>query len=181
MARPVSNRPLSQVGVRRRGQCDDPVRREASLPSNARPITLAVASRPWRSIVSQAAAGLRPLPTKWWPPGIRPHPAVELETSPPGGNPHSSPAVPPACHKQRSRAVCSGQSRSIGGGRWAGLRLPDLGWGRRPKLHGMQGVKADCGGARAGWHPPTVTCGTALDAPTHHSEDGHVGQLRRRP
>ena len=24
-----------------------------------------------------------------------------------------SPAVPPACHKQRSRAVCSGQSRSL--------------------------------------------------------------------
>jgi hypothetical protein len=31
-----------------------------------------------------------------------------------------SPAVPPACHKQRSRAVCSGQSRSLRGGRWAG-------------------------------------------------------------
>jgi hypothetical protein len=26
--------------------------------------------------------------------------------------------------------------------RCAGLRLPDLGWGRRQKLHGMQEVKA---------------------------------------
>ena len=26
-----------------------------------------------------------------------------------------------------------------------GLRLPDLGWGRRPKLHGMQGVTAGIG------------------------------------
>jgi hypothetical protein len=32
----------------------------------------------------------------------------------------SSPAVPPACHKQRSPAVCSGQSRSLGEGGWAG-------------------------------------------------------------
>ena len=31
-----------------------------------------------------------------------------------------SPAVPPACHKQRSPAVSSGQSRSLRGGRWAG-------------------------------------------------------------
>jgi hypothetical protein len=60
---------------------------------------------------------------------------------PRGGASSFSPAVPPACHKQRSRAVCSGQSRSLEAGRCAGLRLPDLGWGRRPKLHGMQGVK----------------------------------------
>jgi hypothetical protein len=32
----------------------------------------------------------------------------------------SSPAVAPACHKERSRAVCSGQSRSTGGGRSTG-------------------------------------------------------------
>jgi hypothetical protein len=51
------------------------------------------------------------------------------------------PAVPPACHKQRSPAVSSGQSRSLEGGRWAGLNGSDLGWGRRPKLHGMQGVR----------------------------------------
>jgi hypothetical protein len=31
-----------------------------------------------------------------------------------------SPAVPPACHKQRSRAVSSGQSRSLGEGPLAG-------------------------------------------------------------
>jgi hypothetical protein len=35
----------------------------------------------------------------------------------------------------------------------------------------MQGVKADCGGVRAGWHPPTVIGGTSLDEPTDQSED----------
>jgi hypothetical protein len=39
----------------------------------------------------------------------------------------SSPAVPPACHKQRSPAVCSGQSRSLREGRWAGRT--SLTWG----------------------------------------------------
>jgi hypothetical protein len=34
--------------------------------------------------------------------------------------PSFSPAVLPACHKQRSRAVCSGQSRSLGEGCLAG-------------------------------------------------------------
>jgi hypothetical protein len=67
-----------------------------------------------------------------------PHPAAELEPCGQVRAPSFSPAVPPACHKQRSRAVCSGQSRSLEAGRWAGLRRPDLGWGRRPKLHGMQ-------------------------------------------
>jgi hypothetical protein len=52
-----------------------------------------------------------------------------------------SPAVPPACHKQRSRAVSSGQPRSLREDRWAGRPSPDLRWGRRPKLHGMQGVR----------------------------------------
>jgi hypothetical protein len=51
-------------------------------------------------------------------------------------------AVPPTCHKQRSPAVRSGQSRSLRGGRWAGCPVSDLGWGSRPKLHGMQEVKA---------------------------------------
>jgi hypothetical protein len=35
--------------------------------------------------------------------------------------------VPPACHKQRSPAVSSGQSRSLEGGRWSGCPL--LTWG----------------------------------------------------
>ena len=38
-----------------------------------------------------------------------------------------SPAVPPACHKQRARAVCIGHSRSVRGGRWAGRTT--LTWG----------------------------------------------------
>jgi hypothetical protein len=50
--------------------------------------------------------------------------------------------VPPACHKQRSRAVSSGQPRSIREGGYARRTFPDLGRGSRPKLHGMQGVKA---------------------------------------
>ena len=46
-----------------------------------------------------------------------------------------------ACHKQRARAVSSGtvtvtSRRPVG---WA--PVPDLGWGRSPKLHGMQGVR----------------------------------------
>jgi hypothetical protein len=45
------------------------------------------------------------------------------------GTPFScSPAVPPACHNQRSPAVSHGHSRSLRGGRWAG-RAP-LTWGR---------------------------------------------------
>jgi hypothetical protein len=53
-----------------------------------------------------------------------------------------SPAVPPTCHKQRSRAVSSGQPRSLRGSPLCWAHAVDLGWGRRPKLHGMQGVKA---------------------------------------
>ena len=74
------------------------------------------------------------------------------------------------------RTVTVTQTGPIG---WA--HIPDLGWGRRPELHGRQGVRAGCGGAGAGWHPPTVTGGTALDEPTHQREDGHVDQLPRRP
>ena len=55
-----------------------------------------------------------------------------------------------ACHSQRSQAVCSGQPRSLGEGQWPGLNGSDLGWRRRPKLHGMQGVKAGIGRARLG-------------------------------
>jgi hypothetical protein len=51
------------------------------------------------------------------------------------------PAVPPACHKQRSPAVSSGQSRSFREGRHGGVSAPDLRCWSRPKLHGMQGVK----------------------------------------
>jgi hypothetical protein len=42
----------------------------------------------------------------------RPHPSAGLGPSPPGTNHIVSSAVPPTCHKQRSRAVCSGQSRA---------------------------------------------------------------------
>jgi hypothetical protein len=51
-----------------------------------------------------------------------------------------SPAVPPACHKER---VTSGMQRTVTVNwrrpfDWA--HVVDLGWGRRPKLHGMQAL-----------------------------------------
>jgi hypothetical protein len=49
-----------------------------------------------------------------------------------------SPAVPPTCHKQR---VTSGIQRTITVTRIRLLgraSVPDLRWGRSPKLHGMQ-------------------------------------------
>jgi hypothetical protein len=56
-----------------------------------------------------------------------------------------SPAVPPACYKQRSRAVCSGQSRSLRHGEQLGPSSRDLAHCSNPKLHGMQGVTAGIG------------------------------------
>jgi hypothetical protein len=43
----------------------------------------------------------------------RPHPLAEREAVATGGASPFSPAVPPACHKQRSPAVSSGQPRSL--------------------------------------------------------------------
>jgi hypothetical protein len=63
--------------------------------------------------------------------GDGPHPLGQLGavTVRCGASSFSS-AVPPACHKQRSPAVSSGQSRSLREARWAGLNGSDLGWGR---------------------------------------------------
>jgi len=54
------------------------------------------------------------------------------------------PAVPPTCHKQRSRAVPSGQSRSLGHGRWAGCAR--LTWAARAARNCMacKGSHRDC-------------------------------------
>jgi hypothetical protein len=57
-----------------------------------------------------------------------------------------SPAVPPACHKQRSRAVCSGQSRSLettvalgsGSLTWVGEE-PETAWHARGQLRVVPG------------------------------------------
>jgi len=49
-----------------------------------------------------------------------PHPAVKVGSTVLRFAESFSPAVPPACHKQRARAVSSGQSRSLRGTRWAG-------------------------------------------------------------
>jgi hypothetical protein len=61
-----------------------------------------------------------------------------------------SPAVPPTCHKQRSPAVCSGQPRSLGEGRWA-ERTP-LTWGGGGGRHCMacKGSPAGSFGTRTG-------------------------------
>jgi hypothetical protein len=92
-----------------------------------------------------AASGLRPLPTKWWVIGGRPHPPGQLEPSPSGasivGLVGRATAVPEA-------AVTSGIQRTTMVTRkepegWA--PVPDLGRRRRPKLHGMQGVKVNIG------------------------------------
>jgi hypothetical protein len=55
-----------------------------------------------------------------------------------------SPTVPPTCHKQRLRAV---PADSHGHSEKTVRRapVPDLEWGSRPKLHGMQVVKVDSG------------------------------------
>jgi hypothetical protein len=83
--------------------------RDANKP-NAHPLCLT------RSLVAQGhcrePSGL--VPTRRWSTGDGPHPPAELEPSPLGPEPPLSPAVPPACHKERARAVSSGQSRSLG-------------------------------------------------------------------
>jgi hypothetical protein len=87
-----------------------------------------------------------------------------------------APAVPPTCHKQRSRAVCSGQSRSLQGGRWA--RRPSLTWcggGDRNCMDGGNGARGlavltGCGGRpdpQAGPEvPPRTSRLLAAGAPT---------------
>jgi hypothetical protein len=55
-----------------------------------------------------------------------PHPQAKLEP-PPGTSIVVVPAVPPACHKQRSPAVSSRQPRSLRGRRWTGRT--SLTWG----------------------------------------------------
>ena len=73
----------------------------------------------------------------------RPHPTVELEPTPPGASILLLAAVPPACHKQRSLAVSSGQSRSLRQGRWTGR--PPLTWTGRGAGNCMA-----CKGSRLG-------------------------------
>jgi len=51
-----------------------------------------------------------------------PHPPVELGAAATWRTTSFWPAVPPVCHKQRSRAVSSGQSRSHGEDHRAGRR-----------------------------------------------------------
>jgi hypothetical protein len=70
---------------------------------------------------------VRGLPTIWWllRVGLTQRPGWSRRRHEIPGS--SSAAVPPACHKQRSRAVSSGHSRSLRGGRWTGR--PSLTWG----------------------------------------------------
>jgi hypothetical protein len=68
------------------------------------------------------------LPTRRWSPGTDLTQESSWSRSGQGRAPSFSPAVPPACHKQRAPAVSSGQSRSLRGGRRAGHQL--LTWGK---------------------------------------------------
>ena len=73
-----------------------------------------------------------------------------------------SPAVPPACHKQQSRAVCSGQSRSLRDGRWAGRRSLTWGGGGGRNRMACRGSPARIDPAVPGWprrRPPAMPRG----------------------
>ena len=77
-----------------------------------------------------------------------------------------SPAVPHMCHKQRSPAVSSGQSRSLTEDRWTGRR--SLTWvGRSPKLHGMQGVMEDRVTSLLALDQPVLFRTSAVDSVVH--------------
>jgi hypothetical protein len=67
------------------------------------------------------------LATKRWPPGMGLTLRLTWSRYRQVRAPSFSPAVPPACHKQRAPAVSSGQPRSLRGGRWAGHT--SLTWG----------------------------------------------------
>jgi hypothetical protein len=79
----------------------------------------------------------------------------------------------------QAAAVTSGMQRSVTvtwDDRCAGLRLPDLGWGRRPKLHGMQGVNARIDLAVPTSRPALLpsTGGRRSRRPAGRSRRGHV-------
>jgi hypothetical protein len=95
-----------------------------------------------------------------------------------GGTTSYSPALPPTCHKQRSRAVSTGQSRSLSRRPLGWAPAPDLGWGRRPKLHGMQGVR---GSNPLTLHPRSAAL-SATDLPRIPGLGQHMGRtLFARP
>lgn len=84
-----------------------------------------------------------------------------------------SPAVPPACHKQRSLAVSSGQSGANPRGPLGGAHGSDLG--------GEEGENCMvCKSSRrmrrpgAEWHRSAVTGGTSLRELTHQGKGGQV-------
>jgi len=74
----------------------------------------------------------RLLPARRWITEDGPHPPNELGAAAMCERSSFSPAVPPTCHKQRSPAVHSGQSRSLREGRPAGHTLLTCGgWAAR--------------------------------------------------
>jgi hypothetical protein len=81
-----------------------------------------------------------------------PHPVGELEPSPPG---RSIVVLAGGATRVPQAAVTSGVQRTVMVTRRTPLRrsrVADLGWGRGPKLPGMQGVmSAACQSARACW------------------------------
>jgi hypothetical protein len=84
----------------------------------------------------------------------------------------SAPVVPPACHKQRSPAVCSGQSRSLRAGRWAGRS--SLTWGG--------GGGRNCMACTGSWRhkrPRCSPCGAMTACGDGAQPDRHGMRLHR--
>jgi hypothetical protein len=87
-----------------------------------------------------------------------------------------SPAVPPACHKQRAPAVSSGQSRSIQGGRWAGRRPATWGGGGARNCMACKGS----GSRRSDSQAPSHRCRRELARHDGRHKVRGISQLRER-
>ena len=116
-------------------------------PGNARGVLV---------VVPPAAAPLRGLPRRQAVAQNGPHPTLELSRGPQCEPSSFSPAVLPACHKQRSPAVSSGQSRSLRGGHWAGRTC--LTWGRRGGRNCMA-----CKGSEPFWRTDAIAGAASRD------------------
>jgi hypothetical protein len=98
-----------------------------------------------------------------------PHPLGELEPSRQVRTSSFSPSVPPACHKQRSRGVCSENARSLREDCWTG---------RRPFTCGG-GAARNCIACRRSTDPsqPLLRSAPACRSATRSSADNY-GQRR---
>ena len=113
------------------------------------------------------------LPTRqWWPmTGLTLH--TSWEPLPSVRAASFSPAVPRACHKPRSPAVSSGQSRSLGDGCWAGCT--PLTWGRERAGNCMA-----CKGSGFRSPRPTTTPQVTRSSLSNDGRQGDESGQRRR-